>query len=323
MTNILPPEVIRTYPLERISAARRQDYAYDLFDRISDGSRSALKEYSAEVALSVFGTQESNFTQCEDSATLPIGYLTATGSQELLTGPRVKGFLKAIRDAEPAKTAIDIGTGSSALLAIATALFHPGCEVKAYEINQHASVSAQKIIELYGFGDIVEVINADVFDVTPTDVDLVVSETFHRALGQEQGALLLGRYATHARTLLPAKAVMSATVGHGGKVESAFRLIDIVDFRDAKHHVEGILPVPPDSFGYQVHGRSSLLTEQGVVIVGPDDDEITKPGFLGNFDPKFKSISKPKYVSFSYEHSAGMPSDTFEASVLTAEQLTK
>jgi len=124
--------------------------------------------------------------------------------------PRVSGYLRAIQRADQAESAAEAGCGSSAVLAIATAEFHPRAEVAAYEVNAHAAESAARVVELLGLSERVHVIHANVFDTDLPTVDLGVTETFQAALFREPGVQISERLAKFARTILPAHIILGA-----------------------------------------------------------------------------------------------------------------
>jgi predicted O-methyltransferase YrrM len=326
MSEFLPSITPFAKPLDQLSTDARQAFAHNLFGGLCREDGRALGTYRTIVEAAIDDTRTDELTAKElfiAGNTEFNGYFDAKLSHGLLTYPRVSGFVNAIRKTKAAKTAIDIGTGSSAVLAVATALFHPGCTVEALEVSPLASESARRVIELFGLTDRIEVRNVDAFEVAPRVVDLVVSETFHMALGYEKGAILLNRYAKEARTLLPARAVIAAAITHAGYLAQNFTYIDTIDFRKIKDRIEGVMLLEEDSEGYQVLARSSLLTESGGVIVSPRLDPITSDDYIGTFSPPSNYSGEQRYVSFSYAHSTGAPSETFQTKIVTAKELTK
>ena len=302
-------------PLTFLSQARRQELAKEYFDSMSSENVRALDAFRTVVEAAVAETQTNDYSVSEKrmaaNNSLPAGYFDAQSSMKLLTYPRVSGFLNAIRTVEPASTAVDIGTGASAVLALATALYHPRCRVEALEISPHAAASARKVVEIFGLSNRIDVKNVDAFDEEVKPTDLVVSETFHMALGYEKGALLLHRYADEARTLLPARAAIAGAITHAGNLDQNFSHIDIIDFRNLKDKVQGVLPLEGDSKAYQVLARSILLTDSGIVIVAPQQDPITSDDYIGTFSPPPNHTGEQRYVSFSYSHSDGAPKKYF------------
>ncbi|HSW79625.1 MAG TPA: 50S ribosomal protein L11 methyltransferase [Candidatus Saccharimonadales bacterium] len=123
---------------------------------------------------------------------------------------RVSGFLRAIDRAPQAGSAIDAGCGSSAVLAVATAVMHPHAEVFAYELNPQAARCAQFVIELFGFKDRITVEAADVLSIEMPKVDLAVTETFGAALLWESGPKITSALGKVATTVIPTFAKLFA-----------------------------------------------------------------------------------------------------------------
>ena len=187
--------------IERLGTRARRENATNLFNGMAqlDNNMPATRFEGLvrEVVGSIEGDEHREADKRRaDEGSLPTGYFSAMDSAGLLAGEhRVYGFLQAIRRTPNVRRAIDIGTGSSALLAIATAVFQQKTErIVAYEINEVAAECARRVIELCGFEDLIEVVADNALDVPVKEADLVVSETFHRGLGNELGAKIMQHY---------------------------------------------------------------------------------------------------------------------------------
>lgn len=301
--------------LSSFGTRARQEYTTELFaDFFGQRGQYAMQRFHSVAAHCLADSPDAvTFARDEfaaDNGFLPQGYFSAKNTLELLNLHRVRGFMRGIGEADQVHAAIDIGTGATAVLALATAVMHPELrKMTAIELNPQSVTTAKKIIELCGFEDKIEVVCADGFLVPVEEVDMVVSETFHIALGFESGARLLHRYKDAARVLLPARADILAVAVPEGADDAIWQLekVDSINFRNMKPRVEGTLTLPLTDQKIDVRAMSLLYSEQGTELIEPGADLITEMRTLKTLEPTLPDTAGRSGLSFSYIHSRGHP----------------
>lgn len=227
------------------------------------------------------------------------GELSTVGSAALLRSvPRVSGFLKAIGRADPANAIIDVGTGSSAILAVSAAVLHPKSEVHTYEINPRAAACAQEVIRLFGLDKRITVHSKDALQENFPEVDLAITETFGAALMGEDGPKITAQLGKVAAHMLPAKVVL-----HGTDSISQHRTWSpaaIVDLRADNTIVEGSFPStawsPDKPTDVSVYASYYDDLDRGV-ITNFRADTLTSEVLLGEIQPP--PLGTP--INFRYE----------------------
>jgi predicted RNA methylase len=119
--------------------------------------------------------------------------------QMLLDHARVDAFCQAIvKSVRPGSTVVDAGTGSGVLAIIAA---QAGARhVLALDIDPNAVEVARQNVELTGFSDVVEVIEADAADIClQQPVDVVICEMLHSWLVEEMQAPVIGNLRSYLR----------------------------------------------------------------------------------------------------------------------------
>jgi hypothetical protein len=305
------------------SSSDRQDVAVALFhEMVQPHGRFAVSRFRSLAEHCLYATASVHYEQQEErqkkDGQLPQGYLRALNSLRILEHPRVQGYLRGIQAARPPRRAIDIGTGSSALLALGIAAFHPEVEkVIAYECNPHAAACADKVVDMFGFRNKIEIIHADAFKVPLEETDLAISETFHVALGYESGAKLLHRYSEAAKTIMPTYAgIFAGIVGRNDPDSmSHMKMVDLLDFRRGREHVQGTVRYTPNQHEtHDLRVMSLLYTEEGLELVRPGADDISAIRSLAELQPHEAIAGQEQRISFTYRHSEGDPAKTLSLS---------
>lgn len=188
----------------------------------------------------------------------------------LMNSPnRLKCFARAVANAEfpNASPVVDIGTGSSAILALVSAVKHPDSPVTAYEIDQRSSQVASNVVKFFGLQEQIQIINADFLQVVPQPAGMVVSETFMAGLLYEKGPILL-RHANSAGVdaLIPDTAKMFGKIAWDN-----WQPTGIVKFRDFNGQITG--RVKPNSGPLIV--RCDYYTKDGTeLVIGGEDSDL-------------------------------------------------
>ncbi|MET0779675.1 MAG: methyltransferase [Candidatus Saccharimonadales bacterium] len=194
--------------LQNANTPKRLDTAGRLVDGMCGTNTSANRAFLG-VCEEVIAAEGALETPGDES--LPRWEFPAHNSALLINiHPRVRGFLGAIKRAPQARTIIDAGTGSSALLAVGAAVMHPRAEVTAYEINEPAARCARAVVGLMGLANRIDVQVADVITTPLPKVDLAVTETFASGLLAEKGLEITEALARTAKEILPAYGVLYA-----------------------------------------------------------------------------------------------------------------
>lgn len=269
----------------------------DLYGRLSSGGR---QERVATAEAVFAGLQKGDFvanlalnglchdvlalqgTQEDAGLYMSQGVFSAFGSAALvLTRARVCGFLGAIARAPQARSAIDAGTGASAVLAMGTALTHSRAEVAAYEADPEAAICAQTVVRLFGLDDRIKVVAADVLSAPLPEVDLGITETFGQVLAGEPGPLITARLSQVAHSVLPAAAKVLARDSPMRRDGGAWREAAKVDLTIPATQITGqFWSGPPGEklvdiyAGYYDASGRRILTKRGV-------DSLTMPKCIG------------------------------------------
>jgi precorrin-6B methylase 2 len=227
------------------------------------------------------------------------GELSTVGTAALLRSvPRVSGFLRAIERARQADTVLDAGTGSSALLAISSAVLHPKAEVCAYEINPRAAACAREMVRLFGLENRIEVRAADILRDKLPEVDLAVTETFGAALMGENGPKITQRLGGVAAQLLPAKVFLRASDSESGYEE--WSTAAELNMREDNRRVAGSFRSTTIASGrlVPIKVHASYYDEQGEgIITARNNDILTSPVVVGEIQ-----IPRPNMViDFAYD----------------------
>ena len=166
------------------------------------------------------------------------GMLPYTAAGIIESKARTRGFLRAIRRALQAQTAIDAGCGPTAVLSLGLAAFHPKAEIFAYEVTETSARCARVMVELMGLDDRITVLTDNVLTTNLPRVNLAVTETFSEGLGLEKGARIAHRLSTVADNIIPTKAIIHARAG-GHPSQYPWQQAGIVDFREGGDRVSG------------------------------------------------------------------------------------
>lgn len=200
--DIIPISMSSYEYLKTAGQPERQAVAEHLINSVRDTGTNANTAY-LRLCEQVIANQQAHETTADES--LPRWEFPAHNSALLVRSvPRVRGFLNAIARAPQARSVIDAGCGSSALLSIGAAVTHPRAEITAYEINDPAARCARAMIDLLGYSDRINVNVADVITADLPEADLAVTETFAAGLLTEMGTRITTALARTANEILPA-----------------------------------------------------------------------------------------------------------------------
>lgn len=228
--------------------------------------------------LSAFGLKSGSITDSKS------GIFSADESASFLDDQvRVKGYLDAIGRTRNVGTAIDAGCGSSALLAVATAIAHPKAAVFAYEIDEKSAQCATRVVELLGLNDQVEVVHADVTTASLPAADLAVTETFYKGLRQEMGHHITPILARCATEVLPSTAIFFASDTYPHTTPS-WRQSAVIDLTIPSTSITGRIH-STDSGDRPISIYTGFYDTRGEAILGqPGEriDSITAPIWLGD-----------------------------------------
>jgi hypothetical protein len=189
--------------LQSASAPERGAIAERLIRGMQAGDPTANEAYW-HICEQVIVDHDAHETE-EDEA-LPRWEFSPSNSALLVRNQnRVQGYLRAIARAPQARSVIDAGCGSSALLAVGTATTHPRAEVIAYEINPQAAACARTMVGLMGLSDRIHVETGDVLAADLPEVDRADTETFAAGLTVEPGLRIAAALGRVAHQILPAR----------------------------------------------------------------------------------------------------------------------
>lgn len=239
------------------------------------------------------------------------GQFSTIGSAALIShGSRASGFLAAIeRSAEartsPARTIVDAGTGTSAFLAVGSAVYHPHAEIFAYDVNPKAIVCAREIIRLMGLSDRVRLFEADVLHAElPEDAHYAVTETFAEGLrGPEMGAKIAEVLARSSREILPSQVRLYAAEGVPYRVEE-WQLAADLKLAQNNEVISG--RIMSSGWGQQVvNVFAAFYDAHGCgIVTRPNEDTISNVTPIG-------SVYVPRLftpINFSYDAGPALPS---------------
>lgn len=275
------------------SESERQAATAQIITLLGEGNPDA---FAAMLGLcnKVIQTQNALDRTADDA--LPREVFTATSSANLLRSrARVSGYVRALsRVPAGIETAIDAGCGSTAILAIATAVLHPDARIRAADIHEPSLRCARKMVELCGLEDRIEVIKSNVLTDRQPFVDLAVTETFASGLTVERGQDITARLSTIANEILPAAVILSAT--DSDDPDRMWQPCTTIDLSDPGKYAEGsfrasgtgVLPISVYAGFYDARG-DSVITRCG-------SNNLTMPVKLG----EVKAIRQGAEISFSY-----------------------
>lgn len=267
--------------LSALSRNGRQELTRSLIKDMALG-----QQYAANIAFSGLCKQiiAAHRGARSETVTWDKGQLSAAGSVALADKiPRVSGYLTAIQRASEVRTAIDAGTGASALLAIGIAACHPNTQVAAHESNAFAAACAEEVTQLTGFDDRIKVIGGDVMAATMDAYDLATTETFGPALIGEPGPAISHHIGTNARQLVPSTVKIYAT-NELEHYADRWQHVSTLNLRDANPYVEGSFRAT--NYGRQpVYVQSRFYGEHGFPILDQSyQDRLTDAVLLGEVD---------------------------------------
>lgn len=177
----LPEQLLQTAHSRQVPCEEDQNRWRDLGDALS---------------IAVHGNLEGTFSHVNSEWNTHVhGELPCSEAVRCLTEdlPRSKLFFKAVQEQVKAKLAfttgfidvLDAGAGTG-YLTLAAALCDPRVRVTAVESNVDSAVALQKVINRFGLSEQVTVQCVNILDFrSPVKFDIIVSETFDRALRKE------------------------------------------------------------------------------------------------------------------------------------------
>lgn len=280
--------------LNESSAPARRAAAEQLVYGMARGDSGAN-----EALLDVCRTVISDLGACDsdDPAEFSRWEFTAERSAMLVCQvPRVQGYLGAIARAPQARTIIDAGCGSSALLTLGSAVFHPRAEMLAYEINPGAARCATAVLELFGLAGRASVQTADVTAATPPEADLAITETFAEGLLRERGVEISATLAKAAKEILPAAITLRATNG-GNNRYAHWPTATQLDLASHTGKITGEFPSQKGGLR-DVRVWAAYFDARGnPVLATGGKDAITRPARLGFIDASRWRTT----IGFAYE----------------------
>jgi hypothetical protein len=204
--------------LQTPSITYHQEIAADLINGIRSGDEDARIHYWSLVTdvlatelesmpdtSSVWGNRDPRWN---------IGEFSPSGSASLITwDERSRNFLDTIANAQPIDesgnpieiiSAIDAGCGSSAFLAVGTAMLHPNAEIQAYELNPTSAECARRVVKYLGLADRIKVRQGNALTIDFDEAIVGLSETFGAGFLREPGLEMIYRLAQKTRLVMPA-----------------------------------------------------------------------------------------------------------------------
>jgi len=295
--------------LQKAGTSERQEFARRYVSSIA-GISPEVDANIAGLANLVLGTLP------EDYSVRNTGFPTKRAIELLREKRRLAGYINQIGKQEGVvRNAVEVGTGPAAILAIATAVHHPRIEkITAIEINSRSADCARAVVELFGFGGVIDVVEGNALLLDPVETDLMVTETFDKGLVGEPGVAIVQHYREAAKRLLPDSVNLHAglfstdsyrQLDRAARGRSNWVNLGRVDLTGLGDHVEGALTVSDSSPSKNLYTLTTLLQGQDEVIPFYDD-VITGPALIKrNVLSGLGQNDLPASLSFSYPHSTG------------------
>lgn len=213
----------------------------------------------------------------------------------VLTSQRVSGFMHAIHAVPKADTALEAGPGASAIFSIAAA--QRGAQVISYEIDERAAECAQKVVQLTGYAEQIEVRAGDVLTATdlPKHVDVAIAEVLGPGLRGENGPAVIAALGHRATHIIPDGATLYAT--DSPEDDNAWQEVANVDLTSPRTRVGGML-FSTDAGTRIVRVRADIRAQGRDIVAGLGTDDLTSPITIGGT----VSVFRPGVpIEFAYD----------------------
>lgn len=193
--------------------------------------------------------------------------------------PRLRGFIRAISRWDRQELIMDVGCGAFPTLALAAALYHPEAEIQAVEIHPVTAESAAAIVDLFGLGDRLQVVNANISNhAIDPNTSAAVTETFNVALTGEPGPQIVRLlHASGVPTITPSNAELRLQVGDAAFTQG----IDLRTDSRARIVIDGT-DFDPDPSAGAAHITAAYGDDNGLFL-DHGESSISCPQTLGRF----------------------------------------
>lgn len=263
--------------LQGTSRNGRQEIALKLISAMHDGDPDAHDEFY-KLTMDVINSQELP----PDNPDRPQGVVfpAADSAEMIRVVPRTSGYLRAIGRVPMVETAIDAGTGSTAILALGAAVFHEKSEVIGCELDEGAVLCARAMVKVLGLDDRIAIRHSNVLTDKIPRADLGITETFNAGMLFEPGPEISRILSDRCRETIPAMAgvwaidddarmsLLEQTLLSGESLTDLYQYVGQVNFADDTKELSGQFTAvgSGERFPYVCIG---YYDARGDVVIGP------------------------------------------------------